>query len=111
MAAYSIDLRQKILRACERRLGSQPALAALFGVSLSFVEKPFRRPHTTGAIAPKPHAGGQRPALDAAADILVRRLVHENPDLTFAELCARVADEGGMHVSVATMCRVLQRLG
>jgi len=111
MAAYSIDLRQKIVQACERRRGSQRALADLFGVSLSFVEKLLRRHRTTGDIAPKPHAGGQRPSLDAAADILVRRLVHDNTDITLEELCAHVAEERGVRVSVATMCRVLQRLG
>jgi transposase len=111
MAAYSIDLRQKILQACERRLGSQRALADLFGVSLSFVEKLLRRHRTTGDIAPKPHAGGQRPALDVAAAALVRQLVHVNADITLEELCARVAGERGVRVSVATMCRVLQRLG
>jgi transposase len=111
MAAYSIDLRQKILHACERRLGSQRALADLFGVSLSFVEQLLRRHRLTGDIAPKPHAGGQRPRLGAAADTLVRRFVHDNTDMTLEELCTRVADALGMRVSVATMCRVLQRLG
>jgi transposase len=111
MAAYSLDLRQKILQACERRLGSQRALADLFGVSLSFVEKLLRRHRTTGDLAPKPHAGGQRPCLDVAADTLVRQLVHENTDITLEELCARVADERGVRVSLATMCRVLKRLG
>jgi transposase len=111
MMAYSIDLRQKILQACERRLGSQRALADLFGVSLSFVEKLVRRHRTTGDIAPKPHAGGQRPSLDAVANTLVQQLVHANTDMTLEELCTRVAEARGVHVSVATMCRVLQRLG
>jgi transposase len=111
MAAYSIDLRQKILRACERQLGSQRALADLFGVSLAFVEKLLRRHRMTGDIAPKPHAGGQRPYLDVAATARVRQLVHDNTDITLEELCARVAGERGVRVSVATMCRVLQRLG
>jgi transposase len=111
MTTYSTDLRQKILHACERRLGSQCALADLFGVSLSFVEKLLRRHRTTGELAPKPHAGGQKPRLDAAAAALVRRLVDDNADVTLEELCARVADETGVRVSVATMCRVLQRLG
>src|SRR5918998_1278254 len=102
MAAYSIDLRQKILHACERRLGSQRALADLFGVSLSFIEKLLGRPRTTGDIAPKPHAGGQRPSLDAAADARVQPWVHANSAMTLEELCARVADERGVHVSVAT---------
>ena len=111
MATSSIDLRQKILHACERRLGSQRALADLFGVSLSFVETLLRRHRTTGDIAPKPHAGGQRPALDAAAHTVVQPLVHANADLTLEELGTRVAAARGVHVSVATMCRVLQRLG
>jgi transposase len=38
-------------------------------------------------------------------------LVHANADMTLEELCTRVAAERGVHVSVATMCRVLQRLG
>src|SRR5687768_4650448 len=111
MATYSIDLRQKILHAYERRLSSQRALADLFGVSLSCVEKLLRRHRTTGDIAPKAHAGGQRPALDAAANTLVQQLVHDNSDITLEELCARVVDARGIHVSVVTMCRVRQRLG
>ena len=82
MAAYSIDLRQKLLHACERRLGSQRALADLFGVSLSFVGKLLRRHRTTGNIAPTPYAGGQRPRLGAAANTLVRQVVREHTDLT-----------------------------
>jgi transposase len=111
MAAYSIDLRQKILRACERPLGSQRRIADVFGVSLAFVEKVLRQHRTTGDIAPKPQAGGQKPRLDTAAQAIVRRLVDDHPDATLEELCTRVAAERGVRVSVPTMCRVLQRLG
>ena len=82
MATSSIDLRQKILHACERRLGSQRALADLFGVSLSFVEKLLGRHRTTGNLAPKPHAGGQRPSLDTAAHTLGQQLVHADAEMT-----------------------------
>jgi DNA invertase Pin-like site-specific DNA recombinase len=37
--AYSTDLREKITRAYDDGLGSQRAIAELFGVSRSFVEK------------------------------------------------------------------------
>jgi transposase len=111
MAAYSIDLRQKILRAWERHLGSQRTIADIFGVSLAFVEKVLRQHRTTGHIAPKPHAGGQKPRLGAAAQAVVRRLMGANPDATLEELCTGVAAETGVQVSVPTMCRVLQRLG
>jgi transposase len=111
MAAYSIDLRQRILRACERPLGSQRRIADVFGVSLAFVEKVLRQHRTTGDIAPKPHAGGQKPRLDTAAQAVVQRLVDDHSDATLEELCTLVATELGVRVSVPTMCRVLQRLG
>src|SRR2546427_6784896 len=38
MKSYSTDLRCKLVQAYERRLGSQHALAAAFGVSLSLIE-------------------------------------------------------------------------
>jgi transposase len=111
MAAYSIDLRQKIVHAYERRLGSQHTLADVFGVSLSFIEKVLRRYRTTGELGPKPHAGGQKPRVDAAAQAFVRQVVHDNPDATLEELCAWLADATGVRVSLATMCRVVHRLG
>ena len=111
MAAYSIDLRQKILHACQRRFGSQRTIADVFGVSLAFVEKVLRQHRTTGDIAPKPHAGGQKPLLDAAARTVVPRFVGDQPDATLEELCTRLAAAIGVRVSVPTMCRVLQRVG
>jgi transposase len=111
MAAYSIDLHQKILRAWERHLGSQRAIADIFGVSLAFVEKVLRQHRTTGNIAPKPHAGGQKPLLGAAAQAIVQQVMGANPDATLEELCTGVSAEMGVRVSVPTMCRVLQRLG
>jgi transposase len=110
MAAYSMDLRQKILRAWERRFASQGMIADVFGVSLGFVEKVLRQHRTTGDIAPKPHAGGQKPRLDSAAHAVIRRLVGDHPDATLQELCTGVAAETGVRVSVPTMCRMLQRL-
>jgi transposase len=111
MAAYSLDLRQKILRAWERRFGSQRTIADVFGVSLAFVEKVVRQHRTTGDIAPKPYAGGQKPRLNEAAQAMLQRLVREHPDATLRELRTRVAAATGVYVSLATMCRVLQRLG
>jgi transposase len=111
MAAYSIDLRQKILRAWERHLGSQRRIADIFGVSLAFVEKGLRQHRTTGNIAPKPPAGGQKPRLGAGAQAVVQRILGANPAATLEEVCTGVAAETGVRVSVPTMCRVLQRLG
>jgi transposase len=105
MKAYSFDLREKILRACDQRLGSQRAIATLFGLSLSFVEKLLRRRRATGDISPRPHAGGRRALCDATALAHVRRLVPEYPDATLAELSAQLEVQHGLRVSVPTMGR------
>jgi transposase len=110
MKAYSLDLRQKILRASDQELGSQRTIAAFFGVSLSFVEKLLRRRRMTGDIAPRPHAGGRRPSCDEAALAQVRRLVHEQPQATLAELCERLFAQRGLRVSVPTMGRLVLSL-
>jgi transposase len=110
MKAHSLDLREKILRACDQRLGSQRAIATLFGVSLSFVEKLLRRRQATGDISPRPHAGGRRALCDATALAHVRRLVHEHSDATLAELSAQLEVQHGLRVSVPTMGRIVLSL-
>jgi transposase len=110
MKAYSLDLRQKILRACDQRLASQRAIATLFGVSQSFVEKLLRRRRSTGDINPRPHAGGRRALCDATALAHVRRLVHQHPDATLAELAAQLEAQHGVRVSVPTIGRLVLRL-
>jgi transposase len=111
MQPYSLDLRQKILHAYDQHRSSQRALAALFGVSQSFLEKLLHRRRTVGEIAPRPHAGGRQPRCDAAALAFVRQVVQAQPDATLAELCAQLQQQRGLRLSVATMCRLLQRLG
>jgi transposase len=111
MKPYSLDLRQKILYAYDHKLGSQRTVAALFGVSRAFLEQLLRRRRTTGEIAPRPHAGGRQPRCDPAALALVRQFIREQPDATLEELCAQLRHRRGLRLSVATMCRVLQRLG
>ena len=111
MNPYSLDLRHKILRAYDQHFGSQRAIAALFGVSQSFVEKLLRRRRTGGAIAPRPHAGGPHPRWDAAALTRVRQGVREPPEASLAELCAPLHAQRRCRVSVPTLSRLLTRRG
>jgi transposase len=110
MKAYSLDLRQKILRAYDQQVGSQRAIAALFGVSPSFIEKLLRRRRTTGEISPRPHAGGRKARCDAAALVYVHDLLQAQSDATLEELCARLHARRGLRVSVPTMSRIVTSL-
>ncbi len=111
MRAYSIDLREKVVEAYDREVGSQRHIAEIFGVSRSFVEKLLHRRRTTGDIAPLPHGGGGKPILDDEALSLVSQLVEEEPDATLQELCETVHRHRGIRVSVSNMCTRLKHMG
>jgi transposase len=108
MKPYSQDLREKVVRALEAD-ETQEEVADRFSVSLSFVEKLWRRWRTTGNCAALPHAGGRQRAL-REHEAALRKQVAAQPDVTLAELCERLSAAGAPAVSVATMCAELQRL-
>jgi transposase len=104
MQPSSQDLRDRIMQALQAGEASQPAIAARFCVSLSFVEKLWQRFRRSGSSAAKPHAGGRRRAL-ADHTALLRREVAQQPDATLKELRERIAAAQGPQVSSATICR------
>jgi transposase len=108
MRAYSLDLRERVVRAVEA--GSPRAVVArTFGVGVATVERYVRR-QRAGALAPRPSPG--RPArIGPAAWPALRAQLAAAPDATLAEHCERWAMERGMRVSAATMHRAIARLG
>lgn len=109
MKPYSQDLRDRIIDALAAGEATQRTMAERFCVSLSCVEKLWRRFRRSGSAAAKPHAGGKRRYLkDHTA--LLRREVEKQPDATREELRERIAAAQGPRVSSATICRELQRL-
>jgi len=111
MNPYSLDLREKILRAYDEKFGSQRRLASLFGVSRSFVERWLQQRSSTGTIGPRPHAGGRKPHGDEAAVEVIRQGLREQADATLEELRDRLRQQRGVWVRVSTMSRLLTRLG
>src|SRR5215472_6455421 len=108
MRPYSQDLRERVIEALEARDGSQAEIAERFVVSLPFVEKLWWRWRTTGSCAPQPHGGGRRRSL-RGAEGLIRTALAQEPDLTLASLCERVAQAG--HPQVSTKPCVLSLNG
>jgi len=110
MEAYSLDLRQRILRTCDESGLTRDEIAGDFGVSRSFLQKLLRRINEGGSIAAKAHRGGRTSAW-RRAEGQVRQLVHLKPDATLVELCQALVASGGPAVRPWTMCRALQALG
>ena len=111
MRAYSLDLRTRVVEAIDRRVGTQPAVATLFGVSCTFIKKLLRQRRETGTLAPKPHGGGQVARLAEAEREHVRAyILQTRNDATVSEVHTYVAMTLGRRVSRATVGRVLQSL-
>src|SRR5919197_5313250 len=111
MAAYSLDLRERIVQAVERQIGSKRKIAELFGVHESFIYKLLRQKRERGDIAPLPHGGGANPKLTETHLQTLVELVVTNPDATLSELSELLNKKAGIEVSISTVCRGLQGLG
>jgi transposase len=107
---YSEDLRRKVVEAYDAKRGSQRALAASFGVSLTFVQNLIKLRKQTQSIAPRPHGGGQKPRFDDAGLATLRQAVKDHPDATLDELCDRMAETVDVRVSNQSMSRILRKL-
>jgi transposase len=79
MAAYSLDLRKRIVDAIERGVGTRSDVAKLFGVHESFVYKLLRQKRQRGDIAPLPHDGGAQAKLNEDQLMILSDLVAESP--------------------------------
>lgn len=105
---YSVDLRERVVRAVEAGVSRRSA-ARRFEVSVSFVVKLVQRWRRNGSVQPDRYGGWKRLALAAHAE-RVRALLAAEPDLTLAELRARLAAEG-VQASPAGISRFLAAEG
>jgi transposase len=105
---YSVDLRERVVRAVEAGL-SRRAAARRFEVSVSFVIKLVQRWRRAGSVAPERYGGWKRPTMAAHAE-RVHQLLRGEPDLTIAELPSRLAD-AAIHTSPAAISRFLTAEG
>ncbi|MBA4073313.1 MAG: transcriptional regulator [Gemmatimonas sp.] len=92
MAAYSQDLRHRVLRALERGDGVT-ATARRFEVSVRWVDEVKRRQRVHGERESRP-VGGYRRSRVAGWEPQLRAWIKAEADLTLAQLCERLADQG-----------------
>jgi transposase len=107
METYSMDLRERVMRAYDQKVGTQEQVARLFGVSAPWIKKLLRRRRKTGSIAPKPHGGGWTPKFSGRKLQQLKALVEQDPDATLQELL----DRSGVDASIMAVHRALDRLG
>jgi transposase len=107
MKTYSMDLRERVVAACDRGEGTREEIARRFCVGVAWVYRLLQRRRQTGSIEPKPHGGGQKPAFDPVATDRLRQAVADCPDATLDEL----RQATGVACGTSAVHRALQRLG
>jgi transposase len=108
MTPYSMDLRERVLAACDAGADTED-VAATFKVSPAWVRRLKQRRRESGGAgvpAPRPPVNTRTPKLAAHAD-RIRSLIAATPDMTLAEL----RKELGVSVALATLWAAVAGLG
>ena len=109
MKQYSADFRERLLGAIDAGLPQAEAVR-LFGVCVSTIGRWRQRHRTTGSVAAHVRPG-RTPRIGVEQADAVQAQVAAHPDATLAQHCTRWEATQGVRVSVATMSRVIRRLG
>ena len=106
MKAYSMDLRERVVAACDAREGTREQIAERFAISDRWIRKLLRQRRDTGSIAPLPRNPGRKRALNNRQVERLGRLIQKRPDATLKELRKSL----GVKISIAALDRAIRRL-
>ena len=109
MASYSLDLRERVVKAHLEEGQNKSAVARRFGVSRWTVERYVKR-SATGSLAPTPHPGS-RQRLDGAGCTVLRAQVAEHHDWTLAQHATALTQATGIEIKKSSVGNYLKRLG
>lgn len=104
MAAFSLDLRHRVLADCQAGM-TYAAVARKYTVSAEWVRTFFKRFRETGEVAPRSHATRRQP-FHVRHEAALRAAVAEKPDRTLDELREHL----GLEVSLGTLWTALHAL-
>jgi len=102
-AAYSQDLRDRVLAACDRGMTTKQ-VADVFAVSPAWVRRVKQRRRETGEVSPRPLGGRRHWKIDRER---LDKLVREHPDATLKEFRAML----GIECAESAICTTLKKLG
>ena len=86
---YSLDLRKRVIAACDEGRLSRREIAELYHVGESTIYEWLLLRRTSSSLAPKPHTGGPVSGLDTA---VLSELAEAENDRTLEEYAAGYAE-------------------
>ena len=109
MKAYSVDLREKVLRAVDQGYPREEIIK-LLGVSRATIKRFVKQRRDTGSVAPKAIPGRTPKKLALLqADLAAQLQAHD--DLRLEDQCRLWEQTHGVAVSTSTMSEAIKRIG
>jgi transposase len=108
MNAYSMDLRERVLDACDSGIGTSE-VAEIFSVSTAWIRRLKQRRRETGFFGPKDQRRGSIPILSKHED-KIAKIIAAKPDSTSKEIAEKLS-ELSVNVSRQTVDVAVLRLG
>ena len=105
--ALSVDLRHRVVAAVVEGMSRRQA-AARFGVSAASAVRWHQRFKASGTVAPSRQGGDRRSGRIEAYGEVILGLVTKTPDMTLAELQAKLK-EHGVRAGIGTLWRFFKR--
>ena len=109
MPSYSLDLRERIVKAHIEEGQNKSAVARRFGVSRRSVERYVKRAEADN-LAATPHPGS-RPWLSAEQSEVLQRQVEAHNDWTLEEHAEALAEATGVQLKKSAIDKYFRKLG
>jgi transposase len=109
MKAYSVDVREQVLRAVDQGYRREE-IVKLLGVSRATIKRYLKQRRETGTVTPKAIPGRPPKKLGPLQAELVAQLQAHN-DLSLEAQCRLWEQNHGVRVSTTTMSRAIKRVG
>jgi len=111
MRSYSMDLRERVVKACLMEGQSTSEAAARFAVSTAWVRQLKTQAKAGQSIAPGKVGGHRQPKVSPEHSVQLLTWLREQPGLTLEQLRVRLAEQLGVQMCLSGIYRTLKRLG
>jgi len=108
---YGVDLRRKFLSAYDVGEETLEELAERFLVSVGWAKKISAQRNRTGQAERVPYRPGRKPHAGPEAQQQVREWIEAKPDLTLAEIQAKLRSEASVTLSIPQIWYLLRKMG